>query len=211
MKLFHVDLANINWNLNAAWSWPAPIRASVIMLSTFLLAVVCFNYDTQNELSELQRLKQNEKQLKTVFEIKQKQTGDLLDQQAQFNVIESKWIDMAVKMSQDENASILLHTISQMGIHDNLEFKSLQLLPKVSQNLFEEFPIHMEVIGKYNDLYAFMRELEQLAIFVTLHDLIISSQDQLQTNKLNNRLSMSLLIKAYRESSSEHTKKNVAQ
>lgn len=211
MKRFHIDLANIDWSLNAAWSWPAPIRASVIVLSTFLLAIVCFNYDTQNELSELQRLKQNEKQLKTVFEIKQKQTGDLLNEQAQFNVIESQWLDMTVKLSKDNNASILLHTISQMGIHDNLEFKSLQLLPKVSQNLFEELPIHMEVIGKYNDLYAFMRELEQLATFVTLHNLIISSQDQLQTNKLNNRLSMSLLIKAYRESSSEHTQKNVAQ
>ena len=150
-------------------------------------------------------------QLKTVFEIKQKQTGDLIDQQAQSNVIESQWLDMADKMLKEESASTLLHTISQMGIHDNLEFRSLQLLPKVPQNVFEELPIHMEVIGKYNDLYAFMRELEQIVPLVTLHDLTISSQDNLQTNKLNNRLVLSLLIKAYRESRSENTKKNVAQ
>jgi type IV pilus assembly protein PilO len=211
MKRPPIDFANINWNLNAAWSWPAPIRVVVIIFSTFLLAVVFFNYDTQNELNELQRLKQNEKQLKTVFEIKQKQTGNLLDQQVQFNVIESQWLEMAVKMPENESASILLHTISQMGIHYNLEFKSLQLLPKVTPKLFEELPVQMEVIGKYNDLYAFMRELEKLATLVTLHDLTISSQDNLQTNKLNNRLLMTLLIKAYRESPSENTKKNVAQ
>ena len=211
MKRPHIDLVNINWDLNSAWRWPAPIRAVVIIFSALLLAIICFNYDTQNELNELQILKKNEMQLKTVFEIKQKQTGDLLDQQAQFNVIESQWLDMAVKMPKEESASTLLHTISQMGIHYNLEFKSLKLLPKVTQNIFEELPIHMEVIGKYNDLYAFMSELEQLVPLVTLHDLTISLQDNLQTNKLNNRLVLSLLIKAYRESPSENIKKNVAQ
>jgi type IV pilus assembly protein PilO len=204
-------LVNINWDLNSAWRWPAPIRAVVIIFSALLLAIICFNYDTQHELNELQILKQDEMQLKTVFEIKQKQTGDLIDQQAQSNVIESQWLDMADKMPKEESASTLLHTISQMGIHYNLEFRSLQLLPKVPQNVFDELPIHMEVIGKYNDLYAFMRELEQIAPLVTLHDLTISSQDNLQTNKLNNRLVLNLLIKAYRESLSENTKKNVAQ
>jgi type IV pilus assembly protein PilO len=202
---------NINWDLNSAWRWPAPIKAVVIIFGALLLAIICFNYDTQHELNELQILKQDEMQLKTVFEIKQKQTGDLIDQQAQSNVIESQWLDMADKMPKEESASTLLHTISQMGIHYNLEFRSLQLLPKVPQNVFDELPIHMEVIGKYNDLYAFMRELEQIVPLVTLHDLTISSQDNLQTNKLNNRLVLNLLIKAYRESLSENTKKNVAQ
>jgi type IV pilus assembly protein PilO len=211
MKRPHIDLVNINWDLNSAWRWPAPIRAVVIIFSALLLAIICFNYDTQHELNELQILKQDEMQLKTVFEIKQKQTGDLIDQQAQSNVIESQWLDMADKMPKEESASTLLHTISQMGIHYNLEFRSLQLLPKVPQNVFDELPIHMEVIGKYNDLYAFMRELEQIAPLVTLHDLTISSQDNLQTNKLNNRLVLNLLIKTYRESLSENTKKNVAQ
>jgi type IV pilus assembly protein PilO len=211
MKRPHIDLVNINWDLNSAWRWPAPIRAVVIIFSALLLAIICFNYDTQHELNELQILKQDEMQLKTVFEIKQKQTGDLIDQQAQSNVIESQWLDMADKMPKEESASTLLHTISQMGIHYNLEFRSLQLLPKVHQNVFDELPVHMEVIGKYNDLYAFMRELEQIAPLVTLHDLTISSQDNLQTNKLNNRLVLNLLIKAYRESLSENTKKNVAQ
>jgi type IV pilus assembly protein PilO len=211
MKRPHIDLVNINWDLNSAWRWPAPIRAVVIIFSALLLAIICFNYDTQHELNELQILKQDEMQLKTVFEIKQKQTGDLIDQQAQSNVIESQWLDMADKMPKEESASTLLHTISQMGIHYNLEFRSLQLLPKVPQNVFDELPIHMEVIGKYNDLYAFMRELEQIVPLVTLHDLTISSQDNLQTNKLNNRLVLNLLIKAYRESLSENTKKNVAQ
>jgi type IV pilus assembly protein PilO len=211
MKRPHIDLVNINWDLNSAWRWPAPIRAVVIIFSALLLAIICFNYDTQHELNELQILKQDEMQLKTVFEIKQKQTGDLIDQQAQSNVIESQWLDMADKMPKEESASTLLHTISQMGIHYNLEFRSLQLLPKVPQNVFDELPIHMEVIGKYNDLYAFMRELEQIVPLVTLHDLTISSQDNLQTNKLNNRLVLNLLIKTYRESLSENTKKNVAQ
>ena len=74
MKRPHIDLVNINWDLNSAWRWPAPIRVAVIIFSTLLLAIICFNYDTQNELNELQILNKNEMQLKTVFEIKQKQT-----------------------------------------------------------------------------------------------------------------------------------------
>ena len=57
MKRPHIDLVNINWDLNSAWRWPAPIRVAVIIFSTLLLAIICFNYDTQNELNELQILK----------------------------------------------------------------------------------------------------------------------------------------------------------
>ena len=209
MKHTLINLANINWDLNAAWSWPKSIRIAVIIVSALFTALICFNYDTQSQLSELQELKQNEIQLKTVFEAKQKQTGNLSSQQAQFNEIESQWLNMAVKMPKEESASTLLQTISQIGIHDNLEFKSLQLMPKVFQNSFEELPIHLEVIGKYNDLCLFIEKLEQLTTLVTLHDFTISSLDNTPTSKSSNRLLMSLSIKAYR--SSEKTKKNVAQ
>jgi type IV pilus assembly protein PilO len=82
-------------------------------------------------------------------------------------------------------------------------------MPKVFQNSFEELPIHLEVIGKYNDLCLFIEKLEQLTTLVTLHDFTISSLDNTPTSKSSNRLLMSLSIKAYR--SSEKTKKNVAQ
>lgn len=209
MKLTPINLANINWDLNAAWSWPTPIRVAVIIACSLFTALICFNYDTQSQLIELQSLKQNEIQLKTVFEAKQKQTGDLHSQQAKSNEMESQWLNMAEKMPKEESASTLLHTISQIGIHYNLEFKSLQLMPKVPQNSFDELPIHIEVIGKYKDLYSFIGELEQLTTLVTLHDFTVSPLNNTTTSKSSNRLLMSLLIKAYRPS--ENPKKNVAQ
>jgi type IV pilus assembly protein PilO len=209
MKLTPINLANINWDLNAAWSWPTPIRVAVIIACSLFTALICFNYDTQSQLIELQSLKQNEIQLKTVFEAKQKQTGDLHSQQAKSNEMESQWLNMAEKMPKEESASTLLHTISQIGIHYNLEFKSLQLMPKVPQNSFDELPIHIEVIGKYKDLYSFIGELEQLTTLVTLHDFTVSPLNNTPTSKSSNRLLMSLLIKAYRPS--ENPKKNVAQ
>jgi type IV pilus assembly protein PilO len=209
MKLTPINLANINWDLNAAWSWPTPIRVAVIIACSLFTALICFNYDTQSQLIELQSLKQNEIQLKTVFEAKQKQTGDLHSQQVKSNEMESQWLNMAEKMPKEESASTLLHTISQIGIHYNLEFKSLQLMPKVPQNSFDELPIHIEVIGKYKDLYSFIGELEQLTTLVTLHDFTVSPLNNTPTSKSSNRLLMSLLIKAYRPS--ENPKKNVAQ
>lgn len=209
MKLTPINLANINWDLNAAWSWPTPIRVAVIIACSLFTALICFNYDTQSQLIELQSLKQNEIQLKTVFEAKQKQTGDLHSQQVKSNEMESQWLNMADKMPKEESASTLLHTISQIGIHYNLEFKSFQLMPKVPQNSFDELPIHIEVIGKYKDLYSFIGELEQLTTLVTLHDFTVSPLNNTPTSKSSNRLLMSLLIKAYRPS--ENPKKNVAQ
>ena len=209
MKLTPINLANINWDLNAAWSWPTPIRVAVIIACSLFTALICFNYDTQSQLIELQSLKQNEIQLKTVFEAKQKQTGDLHSQQVKSNEMESQWLNMADKMPKEESASTLLHTISQIGIHYNLEFKSFQLMPKVPQNSFDELPIHIEVIGKYKDLYSFIGELEQLTTLVTLHDFTVSPLNNTPTSKSSNRLLMSLLIKAYRPS--ENPKKNFAQ
>jgi type IV pilus assembly protein PilO len=209
MKHLPINLADINWDLNEAWRWPMPIQLTVIIVSSFLFALICFNYDTQNELSELDTLKKSEIQLKTTFEAKQKLTGNVLNQQAQLNIIESQWQEMAVNMPIDENASPLLQRISQMGIYDHLELKSLQLMPNVPQDIFVELPIHIEVTGKYNELYTFISELEQLIPLVTLHDFTISSQDSLQGRQSNNRLLMSLFINAYLPS--EKIKKNVAQ
>ena len=209
MKHFLINLADINWDLNAAGRWPMPIQLTFIIVSSLLLALICFNYDTQNELNELDVLKQSEVQLKTTFEAKQKQTGNALNQQAQLNIIESQWLEMAVNMPIDESASSLLQHISQMGMDNHLEFKSLQLMPKVPQAIFIELPIRIEVTGKYNELSTFIGELEQLTPLVTLHDLTISSQDSPQGRPSTNRLLMSLFINAYLPS--EKIQKNVAQ
>ncbi len=215
MKFSHIDLATINWDLNAAWRWPVCVRVFVIAISSLFIGLICFYYDTQPQLNQLQALRQNEIQLKSLFETKQSQTGDISNLQAQLNLTQSQWLSVINTMSKEENASTLLNAISQMGIHYNLEFKSLQLMPKVTAPtmIVDEFPIHIEVMGKYSELFAFLRELEQMPTLVTLHDLTISSPGTLQTHKFNDRLLMSLLIKTYRQSEnlSENARKNVAQ
>ena len=208
MKIRQIDLSDINWDLNAAWSWPAQVKVSVIVLISLLLSLVLFYYDTLNEFNQWQQLQREEQPLKTLFETNQAQAVDLSSYQTQLQRAQKQWQTINTVMTTEDDASSLLHAISQLGIAHNIEFKSLQLLPKTADNALIVRPIHLEMIGNYSELRHFMATLETFPTLITLHDFTLSTLDNTQHDASNQLLIMSLMIKAYKFNDNDTTQAN---
>jgi type IV pilus assembly protein PilO len=198
MNLNEIDLADIDWDLNAAWSWAAPVRALVILIGCLLLFGAGVYYDTLDQLKTLETAEKKEAELKTTFELKLNQAANLPAYQEQLKQIKQKLHEIIKQMPMEEEIAGLLIDISQTGIASGLEFKLFKPAPPVVKDFYSELPINIEVLGKYEELSYFLSGLASLPRIVTVHDLTIVPADKTKIGKQSIML-MSVMVKTYRE------------
>ena len=198
MNLSEINLSEIDWDFNSAWSWPLPVRIGVIVLSCMLVLGGGVYYDTLDQLKVLETAEKKESELKTIFVLKHNQTVNLPAYQEQLKQIKQKLHDIIKQMPMEEEIAGLLIDISQTGIASGLEFKLFKPAPPVRQDFYSELPINVEVIGKYEELCLFISGLAALPRIVTIHDLTIVPVDKTKITKQSSML-MSVMVKTYRE------------
>ena len=169
-----MNLSEINWDINAAGSWPIPIKLSVIFIVSILVGIGGFYYITLAQLDELTALEKQEIELKTAFETKQKKSINLADYRAQLDLIEDSLGEMLKQMPTKAEVASLLVDISQTGLASGLEFKLFQPSPEIRKDFYSELPIAIEVVGKYEELGLFVSGLASLPRIVTVHDVKLS-------------------------------------
>jgi len=67
-----MNLSEINWDPNAAGTWPLPIKAATISIICALVFGAGVYYDTLDQLAALDASEKQELELKQLFEAKQK-------------------------------------------------------------------------------------------------------------------------------------------
>ena len=72
-----MNLSNLDLDINKIGSWPTPIKIVVVLVLCLLIVGLAYYLDTQDQLSELQKESDQEHELKTVFETKQKKQSTL--------------------------------------------------------------------------------------------------------------------------------------
>ncbi len=198
MNLNEIDLADIDWDFNAAWSWSTPVRAGVILVSCLVLIGVGVYYDTLDQFAALEVAEKKEAELKTIFELKLNQAANLPAYQEQLKQIKLKLNDIIKQMPMEEEIAGLLIDISQTGIASGLEFKLFKPAPPIVKDFYSELPINIEVLGKYDELSFFLSGLASLPRIVTVHDLNIVPADKTKIGKQSVML-MAVTVKTYRE------------
>ena len=176
-----MNLSEVNWDPNAAGTWPLPVKATVIFLVCAIVAGGCIYLDTLDQLAALETVKQKEVELKTAFESKQAKAANLPDYQYQLTQIEASLVD-----------------ISQTGLASGLEFKLFKPEAPILKDFYSELPIKIEVTGKYEELGLFVSGLASLPRIVTVHDVNISPED----NNKEGVLKMQATVKTYNEAAS---------
>lgn len=198
MKLDSIDLAEIEWDFNLAWSWPKPVRIGVIILGCVLVLAGGIYYDTLDQLQALEAAQKKETELKTLFELKHNQASNLTEYQEQLKVIKQKLRDIIKQMPMEEEIAGLLIDISQTGIASGLDIKLFKPSPPVAKDFYSELPINIEVVGKYDELCLFISGLAALPRIVTIHDLTIVPVDKTKLTRQSNMV-MTVTVKTYRE------------
>lgn len=200
MNLSEINLSEINWDPNAAGTWPLPVKAATIALVCALVFGAGVYYDTMDQLAELEALEQKEAELKQSFESKQKKAINLPDYQEQLEQIEVELKQMIRQMPTQEEVASLLIDISQTGLASGLEFRLFKPEAPVRKDFYSELPIKIEVIGKYEELGLFVSGLASLPRIVTVHDVNIIPEDK---DGKGGKMKMNALVKTYNEAADE--------
>ncbi|NOT85404.1 MAG: type 4a pilus biogenesis protein PilO [Methylococcaceae bacterium] len=204
-----MNLSDINWDFNAAGSWPFPIKAATVGVVCLLVGGAVIYYDTLPQKADLEGLEKKEQDLKQAFDVKQKKAINLQDYLDQLKEIEASLGEMVKQMPTKAEVASLLIDISQTGLANGLEFKLFQPKQEEHKEFYTELPIDIEVIGHYAQLGSFVSGLAALPRVVTVHDVTISP---LATNEVKpgaaksdkveeRRLQMNATIKTYNEKS----------
>lgn len=187
-----MNLSEINWDFNAAGTWPVPIKIATILIVCLLVAAGNYYYITMDQLAELDRIQAEESTLKTTFENKQKKAANLQDYRDQLKQIEASLGEMIKQMPTKAEVANLLVDISQTGLASGLEFKLFQPAGEIRKEFYYELPINIEVVGKYEELGLFVSGLASLPRIVTVHNVDMKPNS-------NTGMSMKAIIKTYNE------------
>ncbi len=203
-----INLSEVNWDFNAAGSWPLPIKIATFVLVSILVGAAGVYYITLDQLNELEQFEKKETELKTSFENKQKKAINLSDYREQLTQIEASLGEMIKQMPTQAEVANLLIDISQTGLASGLEFRLFKPAATIRKDFYSELPINIRVIGRYEEIGLFVSGLASLPRIVTVHNVNISPVGK--TTDKNSLLTMNAIIKTYNEEldSGKKAKKN---
>lgn len=192
-----INLSEVNWDFNAAGSWPLPIKIATFVLLSILVGAAGVYYITLDQLNELEQFEKKEIELKTSFENKQKKAINLSDYREQLTQIEASLGEMIKQMPTQAEVANLLIDISQTGLASGLEFRLFKPAAAIRKDFYSELPINIKVIGRYEEIGLFVSGLASLPRIVTVHNVNISPVGK--TTDKNSLLTMNAIIKTYNE------------
>lgn len=192
-----MNLSEVNWDFNAAGTWPRPIKIITVLIICSFVAGAWIYYDTMDQLTELEGFENKEQELRLTFENKQKKAVNLQDYRDQLQQIETSLGEMLRQMPTKAKVASLLVDISQTGLASGLEFRLFKPAGEIRKEFYSELPINIQVIGKFEELGLFVSGLASLPRIVTVHNVNITPI------KDSDVMQMNAIIKTYSEGSED--------
>jgi type IV pilus assembly protein PilO len=189
-QLRNFDLADLD--LNNIGSWPAAVKA-IVMVLVFALVIGGGYYvyltDKQSTLDVAERQEQD---LRRDFEEKSFKAANLEAYRAQMAEMESTFDTLLKQLPSDTEVPGLIEDITRTALDNELTIESIDLQDEVRTEFYVELPIRIVVEGNYHKIGTFVSGVANLSRIVTLHDFKIEPQQ----SPLN--LKMTILAKTYR-------------
>lgn len=184
-----------NLELDNIGQWP-PLAKGVF--SAFV-AIVVFGLGyvvlISDKLSMLDTVIAEEVTLKQQYQAKYHVAANLELFEQQMIEAETLFAQQLKSLPESHETPGLLDDITFVGTTSGLDFVKLNWQPEVTQEIYIELPIDIEVIGTYHEFGNFVSKIAGLPRIVTLHDFEID----ISTNG-KGQLNLKLQAKTYRYS-----------
>lgn len=156
-------------------SWPFAPRLVLWIVVVLLCLVVGWMTVWRPQLDEIDRLRNEEANLKTQFQQKLTQSINLDDLRRQKDQV-SQYVQLLEKqLPSKAEMDALLSDINQAGVGRGLQFEYFRPGAMVTKDYYAELPIALRISGRYADLGAFTGDIANLPRIVTLNNLAITS------------------------------------
>ncbi|NQV86303.1 MAG: type 4a pilus biogenesis protein PilO [Woeseiaceae bacterium] len=182
-------------DVNDVGRWPTAFRGAVIA-AVFMGVVGLGIYFTiiEDKRPQLQRAQDDELQLRTTFENKQRKAANYDDYKDQLTQIEQSFGTMLRQLPGETEIPSLIVDISQTGLAAGLQEKLFVPQPEMPKDFYAEKPINIRLTGGYHEIGNFVSGIAALPRIVTLHNITITPE----TTGSFDVLSMEVTAQTYR-------------
>lgn len=173
--------------------WP---KAAKILLAIFLSIVVMglgYVVMISDKIQQLERITAEELNLKQQYQTKYHIAANLELFEQQMVEAEAMFANQLKSLPESHETPGLLDDITFVGTTTGLDFVKLNWQPEITQKIYIELPIDIEVLGSYHEFGEFVSKIAGLPRIVTLHDFDINIQPNQQ-----GELRLKLQAKTYR-------------
>ncbi len=183
-------------DFNDIGRWPAMFRTLFVALF-FVVAVGAGFYFLvyKDKMPLLQRAQQEEQELRSSFEQKQKKAANFDAYRAQLDEIERSFGTMLRQLPGKTEIPNLLVDISQTGLAAGLQEELFQPSDEIQKDFYAEKPIKIRLKGSYHEFGKFVSDIAALPRIVTLHDVEIKPES---AQAPADELVMNVTAKTYR-------------
>ncbi len=180
---------------NDVGRWPFLFRAAVIGI-VFAIVVGAGIYYTiiEDKAPALERVQQEERTLRDVFENKQRKAANYDAYKAQLAQMEQSFGTMLRQLPGETEIPSLIVDISQTGLAAGLQERLFQPRPEIPKDFYAEKPITISLSGGYHEIANFVSGIAALPRIVTLHDIAIAANNPQEFDELT----LSVTAKTYR-------------
>ena len=180
---------------------PLSIKLGVFITIFVIIIGAGIYFDTQNQLTVLERHEKKELELKDEFKIKAGQAAKLELYKEQLAEMRASFGALLRQLPEKTDVESLLVDVSQTGLASGLEIKRFKPSAEEKKGFYAELPIGLEVSGTYHQLATFISGIAALPRIVTISDLKLDPFKD-EKNKddidISGKLTMSATAKTYR-------------
>jgi len=184
-----------NLDVNDVGRWPLAFRIAVIVIVfVVVLGLGIYWFIIQDKAPQLERVQQEEEQLRITFESKQRKAANYDAYRSQLAQIEQSFGTMLRQLPGKTEIPSLIVDISQTGLAAGLQEKLFVPQAEIPRDFYAEKPIKIRLTGGYHEIGNFVSGIAALPRIVTLHDINITSEDASTFDSL----SIEVTAKTYR-------------
>jgi type IV pilus assembly protein PilO len=185
-----------NLDFNDIGRWPLLFRTLFVGLF-FAVAVSAGFYFLvyESEMPRLERVQQEEQELRLSFEQKQKKAANFDAYRQQLDEIERSFGTMLRQLPGKTEIPNLLVDISQTGLAAGLREELFQPREEIQKDFYAEKPIKIRLKGSYHEFGKFVSDIAALPRIVTLHDIEITPEN---AQDASDALVLNVTAKTYR-------------
>ena len=190
------DINNLNEidvnDLKLIGTAPWIIKSVLIIILCVIIAVAGYFLDTTAQLDALTVVENEETSLKTTLDQKQSKAVNLQAYKQQLEDMRQSFGALLRQLPNKTEIETLLTDISQTGISSGLEINFFQPSGLNPKEFYAEFPIKLQVTGRYHEFAEFISGVAALPRIVTLRNISIK-----KNNNVGVKLTMDLTAVTY--------------
>jgi type IV pilus assembly protein PilO len=171
-KMNEFDINDLD--VNNAGIWPTPVKVIVALIVFGLILGGGYWFFIKDQYATLDRVKQEEQELRERYESKAYQVANLEVFKSQMVEMEETFGALVRQLPSETEVPGLLEDITNTALGNGLDLQVINLQSERQQDFYSELPINIRVTGSYHELASFVSSIAGLPRIVTLHDLTIS-------------------------------------